>query len=127
MGPHRHVIDRPVPCQSCNGQGHSGDITPKVIIDTSSLDKVGYLSGSVKCGWCGIEISAPTVDEAIHKWGRIQEIIRLGYTVLNPGKESSPPGAQFQIHNDKDLDKMRNDWIDSFKEAEGPHEPEIPK
>lgn len=79
----RHVIDRPVQCQSCNAQGNSGDTTPKVIIDTSNLDKVGYLSGSVKCGWCGIEISAPTVDEAIHKWRSVQEIIRLGYSVIN--------------------------------------------
>ena len=76
-------LERPVNCESCIGQGHSGN-TPKIFLEEMSPGNAP--KGYVKCEWCGIAITAPTLPEAIHKWRCFQEIIRLGYSCLNDKK-----------------------------------------
>ena len=82
-------LDRPVDCQYCRGQGHSAN-TPKIVLDDHQ-PQTGAPRGSVACRWCGYEISAPSLPEAIHKWRCFQEVIRLGYSVLNDKAEAETP------------------------------------
>jgi len=82
------VIERPADCQSCIAQGNHAN-TPVIILDTSTIqfenemDGEIYPQGSIRCRWCGIEITAPSLPESIAKWASFQEIIRVGYSTLN--------------------------------------------
>jgi len=77
-------IPRPVDCQSCIGEGNHAN-TPRIIFQLGNYK--GIPRGSIVCRWCGIEITAPSLIEAVDKWHRIQELIRLGYSVIQSKEE----------------------------------------
>lgn len=76
----RWEMERPVDCQSCIGQGNHAN-TPRILVENNQDYQGGAPRGGVACRWCGYEVTAPSLSEAIHKWNRFQQLFSIAYTI----------------------------------------------